>query len=84
MLVLLARVALNEWQGGNSLMNEGVDFPLRLLSGSAPHSHRAPEDLDRQEQDRHRDQGHCGEVQVQLDHRYCHEQERAGGTDEGQ
>jgi hypothetical protein len=51
---------------------------------SAPHSHRPPEDLDRQQQDRHRDHGHRGEAQVQLGHRNRHEQERAGGADEGQ
>ena len=83
-LVVLARMALNQRQGGDPLVDERVDLALRLLGGSAPHPHRPPEDLDRQEQDRHRDHGHRGEAQVQPNHRHRHEQERAGGTEEGQ
>ena len=83
-LVVLARIALDQRQGGDPLVDERVDLALRLLGGRAPHPHRPPEDLDRQQQDRHRDHGHRGEAQVQLGHRDRHEQERAGGAEEGQ
>src|SRR6185503_864802 len=84
LLVILARIALDQWQGGDPLVDERVDLALRLLGGGAPHPHCPPEDLDRQQQDGYRDQRHRGEAQVQPGHRHPHEQERAGGADEGE
>ena len=40
LLVVLARVALDQRQGGDPLVDERVDLALRLLGGHAPQPHR--------------------------------------------
>src|SRR5262249_16015922 len=82
LMVVLADMALDQRQGGDALLDEGVDLALRALGTHAPHPHRSPEDLDGQQQDGHRDQGHHRQARVQPGHGHGHEEEGAGGADD--